>query len=455
MATTKIWPIRDNLKRVVDYATNPEKSQSQDLMQALHYAASPDKTVGHERACFVTGVNCHAETAFNEMHAVKAHFGKTDGNVAYHCYQSFLPGEVTPELCHKIGVKLSKQLWGDKYQVLIATHLDREHLHNHLVINSVSFVDGRKFNDNYRAYYAMRETSDALCQAHSLSVIKNPKGKTPRSIYFAEKNGEPTRYNLMREAIDKAASMSFTMTQFTSALRKQGYVLEVNPKHKYPTIRSVNSKKPVRLYRLGEAYLPEQIRQRILSNTASERQQYRHFTNPAPKPTTQKRLQYKGNYKTKGKMTGLRALYLYYCYRMGVLPKRNPQKPLSPEMKEAWRRVERYSKQVRLVCKHKLDTDVDVKGFIGKTESSIQNITALRIGIYNKLRRCRKPDEILSLKGQRDQYTKELTTLRKDKRVAETVLADVGDIRSQIRAEQQMRQAELSTQHKAERRYAR
>ena len=88
MATTKIWPVRDNLKRVVDYAANPEKTKSQDLMQALHYAANSGKTAVQERACFVTGVNCHAEKAYKQMYAVKSHFGKTGGNVAYHSYQS-------------------------------------------------------------------------------------------------------------------------------------------------------------------------------------------------------------------------------------------------------------------------------------------------------------------------------------------------------------------------------
>ncbi|MDL2233233.1 relaxase/mobilization nuclease domain-containing protein [Ruminococcaceae bacterium OttesenSCG-928-L11] len=454
MATTKIWPIRDNLKRVVDYAANPDKTESQDLMQTLHYAANTIKTSEQERAYFVTGINCHAENAYKQMHTVKAHFGKTGGNVAYHCYQSFAPGEVTPEQCHEIGVQLAQQLWGDRYQVLVTTHLDRNHLHNHLVINSVSFVDGKKFNDNYRAYYAMREASDALCQAHGLSVIKNPNGKTPRSIYFAEKNGEPTRYNLMREAIDRAASMSFTMTQFAAALKKQGYVLEINPKRKYPTIRALNSKKPVRLYHLGENYLPDKIKERILHNTARERQQYHHFMNPTLK-TLPKRMQYKGSYSAVRKMSGLRALYLYYCYRLGAIPKNNPQKPLSPEMREACRRLKRYAKQVRLVCKHKLDTDVDVQGFVGKTEHNIQSIIVLRNGIYNKLRRCREPDEILSLKQQRGQYTAELSALRKDKRVAETVLADIGGIREQLRAEHQMQRSEHAPRQNAERRYAR
>ena len=125
MATTKIWPIHDNLKRVVNYAGNPEKTEWDDLKQTLHYAEKESKTSStDEKFCFITGVNCNAKTAFKEMTSVKDCFGKTGGNVAYHGYQSFKPGEVTPEQCHELGVKLAQKLWGCRYQVLVATHLD-------------------------------------------------------------------------------------------------------------------------------------------------------------------------------------------------------------------------------------------------------------------------------------------------------------------------------------------
>jgi len=138
MATTKIWPVRDSLKRVVDYASNPEKTSEDDLASVIRYAMNGDKTIsdttaGSEKACYVTGVNCSADTALDEMINTQKLFGKTGGNVAYHCYQSFKPGEVTPEQCHQLGVELARRMWGDKYQVLVATHLDRDHLHNHLV----------------------------------------------------------------------------------------------------------------------------------------------------------------------------------------------------------------------------------------------------------------------------------------------------------------------------------
>ena len=104
--------------------------------------------------------------------AVKKRFGKDNGVMAYHGYQSFAPGEATPEAAHEIGVRLAERLWGDRYQVLVATHLDKEsHLHNHFVVNSVSFLDGLRYYRSEKDYYAMRRESDRLCLEYGLSVL--------------------------------------------------------------------------------------------------------------------------------------------------------------------------------------------------------------------------------------------------------------------------------------------
>lgn len=193
MAVTKIWAVTDSISRVLSYAVNPDKTIYNDICKALHYASDERKTVaGEEKAMYVTGVNCTAETAFVEMTSVQERFDKTTGNVAYHAYQSFKTGEVTPELAHKLGVELAKRMWGDEYQVLVATHFNTGTYHNHLVINSVNMLNGKKFNCNEGAYWKLRNISDELCRENGLTVIENPKGKTPRKLYFAEKNGEPT-----------------------------------------------------------------------------------------------------------------------------------------------------------------------------------------------------------------------------------------------------------------------
>ena len=133
MATTKIWSVKDSLSRVVNYASNPEKTIFSNLKQVLLYAENNEKTVNEkEKIMYVTGVNCKAETAYEEMTLVQNRFDKCTGNVAYHAYQSFKTGEVSPELAHEIGVKLARKMWAE-HQVLVATHFNTGTYHNHFV----------------------------------------------------------------------------------------------------------------------------------------------------------------------------------------------------------------------------------------------------------------------------------------------------------------------------------
>lgn len=417
--------MRDSLKRLVEYAGNPEKTEYGDLRQALHYAQNGKKTVSaDERFCFVTGIGCRAETAYEEMTAVKRRFGKTAGNVAYHAYQSFKPGEVTPEQCHTLGVRLAKQLWGKDYQVLVATHLDRNHLHNHFLINSVSFINGRKFNDDKRCYYRLRAASDALCREQALSVIQNSKGHTPRSIYFAEKNGEPTRFNLMREAIDTALKITSTAKDFKAALRDMGYVLNDDPKRKYATIRRVGSEKAVRLFKLGEAYDLPEIGERLRDNFCRYgsvlywQHQRKEFEQIQP----QKQYHCKGSLASAGRIGGLRGFYLHYCYLLGILPKNDGRRPLSPQMREECRRMDEISRQTLLLCRDGLNTAEDVQRFIDEKSGELDTLKGQRNGCYNRLRRCNDPAQTAEIKQTRDELTKQMGALRGEIKTAQGVL---------------------------------
>ena len=316
MATTKIWAIKDSVSRVLSYAANPEKTIYTDLKKVLHYADDESKT---EQGCYVTGMNCNAETAFDEMNSVQQRFGKISGNVAYHAYQSFKTGEVTPEICHKIGVELARKMWGGEHQVLVATHFNTGTYHNHFVVNSVNMWTGKKFNCNKGAYYKFRELSDSLCFEYGLSLIRNPSGKTPRSIYFAEKNGEPTTFNVMREAIDFAIEHCRGFPDFKYLMREQGYAVNVNSTRKYWTIQSVNSQKSVRMYRLGDDYTNESIVRRIkeMGNLGWRNfAEYEHHKRKL-KTFKPKTIVFRGSFKCTKKFTGLYAKYLHYLYLLG------------------------------------------------------------------------------------------------------------------------------------------
>ncbi len=441
MAVTKIWPVKDSLARVVDYAQNPDKTIYSDLRSVLHYAANEEKTIeGEEQTMFVTGVNCNRDTAFQEMQAVKERFGKTGGNVAYHAYQSFKSGEVTPELCHRLGVELAKRMWGDEYQVLVATHFNTGTYHNHFVVNSVGLWDGRKFNCGKRAYYQFRQLSDDLCREYQLSTIKNPKGKTPRSIYFAEKRGEPTKYNLMRQALDAALKVSVDGNDLRKALREQGYELDANPAHKYATLRRIGSKKVVRLYRLGEEYDLPALRERIEEN----RQRYAYdlgYQRYKPIPVQRnrpKRLRLNGSFSTVKKIGGFRGLYLHYCYCLGILPKESKHSPLSPELREECRRLDTISRQTQLICREKLDTAEAVADFIGGKQAEMKELGAARQKCYNRLRRCDDGTEIAQIKAQRDRLTAAMAVCRKDIKTAKGVLSRSDRLKENLMLEQEM-----------------
>jgi len=214
LATTSIWAVKGWLGKLVIYVENPDKTenpayyekegmtqrQAQGLSDVIDYAAQSRKTQLSEEHAevkrhFITGINCDIGTARDEMLATKRHYKKTEGVVAYHGYQSFAPGEATPDIAHEIGVKLAERLWGERHQIIVTTHLDKaNHLHNHFILNNVSMVDGKKYYRSESDYYNMQRESDALCREYGLSVIHKPKrGKSKHyGEWRAEQQGEPT-----------------------------------------------------------------------------------------------------------------------------------------------------------------------------------------------------------------------------------------------------------------------
>ena len=287
MAVTKIWAIKDSLQRVLDYAANPDKTEYDALAQTLHYAENDAKTKLNESAQLVTGIHCRADHAWKDMRAVQERFGKTGGVVALHAYQSFREGEVTPEQCHEIGVALARKVWGKRFQVLVATHMNTDNLHNHFVINSVSYVDGKKYEQRRSQYAEFRAASDKLCREYGLSVVEQPKTK------------EPARYARMREAIDQACEDASTAEDFHRALYRQGYIFGSNPKRRYATIRARDGGRAVRLYRLGEEYDLAAIDDRLRGNYLLYGPRLYELKHP-PRQNTPKRYRPKNHYTGKG-----------------------------------------------------------------------------------------------------------------------------------------------------------
>ena len=378
MAVTSLWAVRGNLGGVLNYAANPEKT---DLTNLLRYATQQRKTVVQEEGApvkqLVTGIHCATATARQEMQAVKKRFGKEKGVIAYHGYQSFAPGECIPELAHEIGVKLARQLWGDRYQVLVATHLDREnHLHSHFVINTVSFVDGKKFYRSGQDYRAMREASDALCREYGLSVIENPQpGKAKHyAEHRAEQQRKPTWRSLIKRDVDTALRQSMTERQFFHALQRMGYEVKVGADI---SVRPQGKERFFRLGRnLGESYTPTGIRRRLLEQSRPERE-YR------PQP---RKMKFHGQMKPARKATGFRALYYHYCYLLGIFPrnKRRLTRRVPPALREELLRGERFSQEVRLLSRYKIDTVEQLEAHQGKVKAVLDERISQRASLYRQ-----------------------------------------------------------------------
>ena len=192
MAYTSVIPVR-RLDRAVKYVMNIEKTTAVSLQDALDYAANRDKT---EQSCFESSYACTLETAFADMRQTKERWHNSGGVQGYHLVQSFAAGEVSPELAHQIAKELADRVLGGRYEYVIGTHLNTGHIHSHIVWNSVSCVDGKKYRSNYKSYVTeIRAVSDKLCQKYKLSVIDTENSNhvaKPYAEWLAEKNGQPT-----------------------------------------------------------------------------------------------------------------------------------------------------------------------------------------------------------------------------------------------------------------------
>jgi hypothetical protein len=389
--------------------------QAQGLSDVIGYAAQDSKTRMHNEQAevlqrFVSGVNCRPETARDEMMAVKKGFDKAGGVVAYHGYQSFAPGEATPGTAHEIGMKLAQRLWGDRYQVLVATHLDKsDHLHNHFIINTVSHIDGSKFHRTNKDYYDMRRASDALCREHGLSVIENPeRGKSKHyAEWDAERGGHPTWRSLVKSDVDAAIRQSMTERQFFESLSKMGYEAKGG---KDISVKPPGKERFVRLRRnFGDDYSIEGIRRRILAQARPERP----AIPPAPPP---KKMRFKGALHEAKRSTGLRALYFYYLYRMGAFPKKRGPSPNRVYFlfREDIRFMQRISLGTRLLVKHGIDTLEQLAAHKDGLAAQIAALSGQRKLLRNRAR-CIKAEGLLApVKSEIAAITEAIGALRKE-----------------------------------------
>ena len=267
MATTGFWPVKGRLKDVINYAQNPDKTTDRrflddDLAATLNYVENSDKT---DQTMYVSGINCTKKQAYEQMMTTKRRYGKLGGNVAYHGYQSFQAGEVSPEEAHRIGIETAKRMWGDNYEIVVTTHLNTDHLHNHIVVNSVSFRTGRKFENHISDHYKLREISDEICREYGKSVIENAPFYGGDKAYWVRKSGRIPHKDMLRHDVDEALACTIKPFDFEFYLRSLGYQFVRNFKYQHPSVIAPDWRKPVRLSSLGKDYTREAILRRLQS----------------------------------------------------------------------------------------------------------------------------------------------------------------------------------------------
>lgn len=395
MATTGMWAVKSRLDHLVNYVSNPLKTVTQ-------YVINDEKTLEKR---YVSYLNCSFENPRENMENTKKHYHDESQILAFHGYQSFEEDEIDADKAHKLGVEFAKKMWGDRFEVIVSTHLDTDNIHNHFLINSTSFVDGKRYYNTYNDIQRMRNVSDELCREYGLSVIeKRSHVSKSRAYCFQEK----TLKSMIKEDIDEAISISYTPTQFYNELQLLGYEYKISEKN--ISVKHPMSRKFIRLKSLGSDYTNERLMKRILDYNKVQQNGFERYNRLGfdIRPYFEK-------YKQR-KLTGLQRLFLHYQYVLKILPKTNRTKP-SPEYREevirAAKKLDTITYQTTIICKFDIQTFDDLKVVIDGFEKQINELVSTRQKYRNQIRYCDDEKEIQELKNKAKELTPEIGLLRR------------------------------------------
>ena len=436
MAYDKIITLHGRMDHCIDYVLDEKKT---GFASAMAYVINPAKTYQ-----LVTGINCDPETALSDMRSTKKRWDKTGGILGYHVIHSYAPGEVTPDEAHAAGVEFAQRLLGDKYEVVVATHIDRAHLHCHIVFNSVSFVDGKKYRSDFQSYFGdLRGTSNEVSRERGLSVIEPMGHGKHYTEWTAEKQGRNTVMGLVRQDIDAAIVESYTFNSFLAALRRQGYTIKYGSNVKHTAVSPPGSDFVFRLNSMGAGYTEADIRERLIA--AQKGVPYEMPTEPMPPPSlilpvpqVRKRYTVRGNAipcQPRRKLRGFRALYLRYLYLLNGY--RRPRRSMPPfAARKEVAKLQRYQKQFRFLLQYRIETDSQLAMLGDALQGQIDLLVDYRRELYGARREGRDVGTELETVNDKLRSTRrELTICRK-------ITEDIPKIRDR---EQLMRQEERSS----------
>ena len=412
-----IKDIQSRLDKTISYIGNKKKTLNEnyeeiflDLYNALDYTFDDLKT---EQKFFVDGINCRYENALNKMTETKKEWHKTDKILGYHIIQSFAPGEGTPESIHELGKEFARRAFGDRFEVVVATHLNTGCLHNHYVLNSVSFMDGKKYYDNNQSYARLREISDDLCREYGLSVIENPKkqSRKPYDLYMAEKNGEWTKDAIIKRDIDECILKTTSERGFYTEMKKLGYTF--NFERKYQTISHPKFERPRRLKTLGEGYTPQDITRRLMSKW----QRYK-IDIPEQDNLVQEFFEPLNE-------TNYREVYVSFVTVVHYVKKNpNTNREIDKYLIDEMRKLDKLIEQQNLLCDNDIETPEQLEEYKDSCKSELQECDEAREH-YRKMVKAaaRKGDEteVAKIKDEISLLTERMKILRKDIRICDRI----------------------------------
>lgn len=416
MATTKIWKVVKRMDRVIDYAADKEKTSKieynkyemivNDLRDVIDYARNADKT---EEELYVTGINCEPESSYEEMLDTKKYYNKDDKILAHHAYQSFYETDLNPDLVHKIGIELAKEMWGDRFQVLVTTHLNTKHLHNHFVVNSVSYTDGKKYYGNRTNTAIFRHLSDEICKEYGLHTLQEKtckKSKINFENYYKKSQYNNTYANNAKRDLDLAIRQAYSYDDFLYLMKKLDY--EIIFRANKISIRKEPYKRNIRIERrFGEEYSIENIKRRILEEQAvrvpfiENVYNYRKVKFPFAKR------------HKRAKAKGFIALYYHYCYLLKVFPNNVPQQQLPASMRADVSRMEELSNQAKFLYRNNIKTLDELLNYKEDITFKINEILAQRERLWARRKLSRDESSKYLITEEISSLNDKLIKLRK------------------------------------------
>lgn len=475
MAITKLWSRRSEsgghsagniLKQTIDYACNPDKTKNvsytmidsdfiedeDTINNVLKYVVNEKKTkitkgeYAQLEEVLVSGLNCTVQTADKEFLQVKEFWNKTDKNLLWHGVQSFEPGEITPETAHEVGIKLAQRMWGNDYQILVTTHCDKHHIHNHFVFNSVSFTNGKKYNYSNSEIYRLRYESDRLCKEYGLSVIEHPKSKGDSYYEYINGSNKKTVRALIKEDIDSAIQNSHSLREVYLFLENElGY--EINMRGKYITLKPPGRERAFRLDNLDKNKRNPNAVNNYTEEAIVKRLQRKNdglpYSPNKPKYVSYKKYHtrvknncsdYSDFVETVFKGSSARSTYWHYYYLLHNINKSKTKYPtVHFEMRrEAQQKINRYSKHISFFSRTGIKNLSELKQYQMLMKNKIDVLETQRNDLRNKLRNCINDNDQNILLNQIEDINTAITQLRSEYSICSEIISNIPHIEEQL-----------------------